>query len=749
MQEFQMNDKFWKMMAEASPSALVLVDKEGKILYTNKNTEVMFLYTKEEMFGKTIELLIPERYRGYHTSYRNNFFQNLENRPMGAGRHLFAMRKDKSELEVEIGLSYMKFEEQPYVLVSLVNVTERETAARQLRDSRNRLKNAQSIAKMGNWELNVTQNSLHWSDEIFRIFECEPNEFKATYQAFLSFVHPDDRDAVDTAYMNSLITKEPYEIIHRVVTKNGNLKYVREKCTTEYDTDGKPLRSEGVVLDITELKEKELALREQKLILNETNNLAKVGGWSLYLATNQLKWTPQVYEIHELPNDFNPTVQQALEFYDTESKPVIVNALNQAIHQGKPFELELSILTAKQNQKFVRVIGRILYDDQNKPEYVYGAFKDITAFKLKELELKRVSQKYKQLFDFMPIGISLANKNGELVEHNRAAEKLLGIESTELEGKKIDSEFWRLVRRDGSLMPQHEFASVRALEEQRLIENIEMGIEKGNNEITWLNVSALPNASEEGVIISFTDITDKIKRETELQELNATKDKLFSIIAHDLKNPFSSLMGFSELLIRHANTYSPEKISEFGKIMFNSSQRAYDLLENLLEWSRIQTGKMIPVPIRLKPSELMYEVFSACESLAINKEIDIQLNVLTNEEFMADREMITTVLRNLLTNAIKFTENRGIIVMQAERQEQYIKFTVIDNGIGIEPQFLSKLFKIDGKLSKPGTNGERGTGLGVILCKEFVEKNGGQIGVESELGKGSSFFFSIPLVRNI
>lgn len=233
-----------------------------------------------------------------------------------------------------------------------------------------------------------------------------------------------------------------------------------------------------------------------------------------------------------------------------------------------------------------------------------------------------------------------------------------------------------------------------------------------------------------------------------LKELNATKDKFFSIIAHDLKGPFNPLLGFSNLLKENAHKYPPEEVQKIATSISNSTKRAYNLLESLLEWARLQTGKIKPKFENTKPSELIYEVESLCEPAATSKNISIQSVTTCDNNILVDKEMIKTVLRNLINNAIKFTSSEGYVKITTQKSGKNILFSISDSGIGIEEEHIEKLFCIDSKLSKTGTANETGTGLGLILCKEFIERHNGKIWVESEIGKGSDFKFTIPFNQN-
>jgi len=240
-------------------------------------------------------------------------------------------------------------------------------------------------------------------------------------------------------------------------------------------------------------------------------------------------------------------------------------------------------------------------------------------------------------------------------------------------------------------------------------------------------------------------LQDLNAKNDQLRELNATKDKFFSIIGHDLRNPFGSLMGLSELLIAHADDYSPDKVRYFATQMHDSANHAYELLENLLKWARIQRGGLMPEKEEMDPREVISDVIELTEPLASSKDIKIETNSGEVPSVYADREMLKTTLRNLLTNAIKYTYPQGRVLIATKKTEGFFQCTVSDTGTGIPGKYLEKLFEIDCDLSREGTENEQGTGLGLILCKEFVEKQGGKIWVESEEGKGSDFHFTIPL----
>jgi CheY-like chemotaxis protein len=230
----------------------------------------------------------------------------------------------------------------------------------------------------------------------------------------------------------------------------------------------------------------------------------------------------------------------------------------------------------------------------------------------------------------------------------------------------------------------------------------------------------------------------------ELQKANASKDKLFSIIAHDLRSPFASLMGFSELVINCIDDYTREEILENMIMIKKSSDSVYALLENLLAWSRLQQGIMKQQKTEIFINRIVENNAHLFLTHAEQKQITLKNAIPQPLKAYADYHMIDTVIRNLISNALKFTDHGGTITLSAHRNEREVEIAIADTGIGMSEEDLAKLFQIDDKFTTEGTEGERGTGLGLGLCKELVEKNDGKIWVESTPGRGSTFRFSLP-----
>lgn len=235
-----------------------------------------------------------------------------------------------------------------------------------------------------------------------------------------------------------------------------------------------------------------------------------------------------------------------------------------------------------------------------------------------------------------------------------------------------------------------------------------------------------------------------INSEKNLRELNAAKDKFFSIIAHDLKNPFMGILGFTEILSNSFEQYDDAEKQKMISFIKRSAESAYKLLENLLEWSRIQIGVAKVTPVQTDISILINDSITSLKDVAHTKNIKIITTVQSETYVYADEEMIKTIIRNLLTNAIKFSHPDGYVKITAEDSKENLKLSITDKGIGVKKELLNNLFRIDKSITTKGTLGEKGTGLGLILCKEFVEKNNGKLIVDTKEKEGSTFSIILP-----
>ncbi len=250
--------------------------------------------------------------------------------------------------------------------------------------------------------------------------------------------------------------------------------------------------------------------------------------------------------------------------------------------------------------------------------------------------------------------------------------------------------------------------------------------------------------------------TEQIKKQNEqiriqsqeVAEIYQTKNKLFSIIAHDLKNPFNSIIGFSDLLLESCENNDQKAVKRFSRIIRDTSTNTFDLLNNLLDWSKIQTNKITLNPQEINIKDLVDEMVEYMYDFAKQKGILLQAETFVTINIWADLTMIQTVLRNLISNAIKYSSKGDVIEIKIANYNRELKISVSDTGLGIPDEDKKKLFKISDSISKLGTNNEKGTGLGLLLCQNFIKLHEGKIWVDSIEGKGSTFSFTLPKIKN-
>jgi len=345
---------------------------------------------------------------------------------------------------------------------------------------------------------------------------------------------------------------------------------------------------------------------------------------------------------------------------------------------------------------------------------------------------------FELLFDTINEGIYSTNC-GHLTNVNKSFCDLFGYSKNELIGMPA----WNLAKPELQTEVREGFLKRLQLNDNSPIETICIR-KNGEMFLSEISISFLSDSTQNfGIVRNISEIR---KKEKELQELNALKDIFFNIIAHDLKQPFNSLVGFSEILLKNLNRYDVEKIEKQIKIIHKISHQTHNLLNDLLLWSKSQSNKINFHPEPLNFIKIVTEIIESLSYQVQNKNIDIKYFELQETFIKADLNMFKTILRNLISNAVKFTKENGKINIFAEHNQTETVITISDNGTGIDKNTQKRLWDLIHNYTTTGTQGEKGTGLGLIICKELVEKQGGKIWVESELGKGSDFKFTIPVL---
>jgi signal transduction histidine kinase len=367
------------------------------------------------------------------------------------------------------------------------------------------------------------------------------------------------------------------------------------------------------------------------------------------------------------------------------------------------------------------ILSRINENDEIIPARIFG---------ISEPSLKKETEHMLQIGENH--GCKLNPKVLKLLSQKFIIEFKNGFE--EFTGKMPGNQFCEKVK---DLYPDYRMFAMGLGDVTRVSESVSI-ILKDNEE--------LKNKEFIEAFISLASIIiDKKKLEIELRKTNETKDKFFSIISHDLKNPFNTFIGFSGLIIQNIEKIEKQKILDFAKLIHDAALHSHEMMQNLFEWVRSQKKELVAKPSSFDVIGLIHSNIKLFSSEAVKKEIRINFKPEQEINLYTDIDIINTIFRNLISNALKFTNKGGEITISYQLGDNKIIFKVKDNGIGIPKENLKTLFSLKTSKSTTGTFNEKGTGLGLLLCREFVQLIGGTMHVESEEGKGSEFSFSLPM----
>jgi PAS domain S-box-containing protein len=491
----------------------------------------------------------------------------------------------------------------------------------------------------------------------------------------------------------------------------------------------------------------EVELRYRSLVDNMSEGLLQVDDADVIIFANKRFCEMSGYKFSELLGKVG-----YLTLFD-DSERNIIEYKNKLRQQGVVDNYEIRMRCKNNEYKWVQIGGSPVTDIKGNIVGSIGVFTDITERIIVEKELKESEKKYRDLFEKSDDAILIIN-NGKFIDCNRATVKMLGYinkkELLETHPSELSPDF----QPDGksSLIKADEMMAI-ALE--RGSYRFEWHHKKADGTVFPVEVLLTAISTDEHNRILYTvwrDITERKKAEVqlakyaeELKALNAIKDKFFSIISHDLRGPFQGFLGASNLLVSEIDNLTKDEIKEIGEALHISLQKQLDLLNTLLDWSRLQTGDFSTKPENIHLKYAVDEVIEPFGLLASQKMIELT-NLVKDDIFVyADKNMLSLIIRNLISNGVKFTKEKGEVKVSATNNLHFVEITVEDNGVGISEDAIKKLFRLDLYYSTEGTSREGGAGVGLLLCKELVDKFGGNIRVESELNHGSKFIFTIPI----
>lgn len=625
------------------------------------------------------------------------------------------------------------------------------------------------------------------SENVKNLLGYEASEFLTGQINYNDLIHPDCIERVNKEVEKN-IKQKGVNFTHqsyRVFTKDHKIKWVSDNTAVRMDSKGNITHFHGIISDITEAKNALDDLKRSEEIYRNIFNHSPLG----------ILHFDKKGKITDCNNEFASimgTNKESLIGFDMLSqlnsidfKEVIQSYFTSGYGYYK--NDYTSILTGKTTPVVARF--NAIYSDNHEIIGGVGLIEDVTdrskheklqkaLFEISETASKIISMKdlYKELHQIiqklMPadnIFVAMHNSQTNIISFpyhvdrydatpepqkfgNGLTEYILRTKKSQIITAEMDKE----LQAKGEVEISGEFSQIWVgiyLEFEGDYKGVLTLQDYENvNAYTEEELKILQFVSEQIVKVLDKKYADRRLRDSvnelsgakkELEIINNNKDRFFSIIAHDLRAPFNTLLGVTEMISGNMDNMSMKEVKEISSIIYSSTNNLFKLIENLLNWSRLQMGVFHVNPTNLSVVEVIDETFEIINNSALSKNIIIENNVLDYEIF-ADKECIKTVLRNLFNNAIKFTQRNGHISLTSIELETHIQINIKDNGIGIKAEAVSKLFSITTKTSTVGTENEKGTGLGLILCKDLIEKNNGEIWVESNYVTGSIFSFTIP-----
>ncbi len=697
----------FKQISDSANYGAAILDMEYFIIYINSYFAGIHGYKTDELIGKSHIYLYDETQK----EKIELIGSLLENTGEFSAEEVWHRHRNGRDFPMLMnGKTIRNKDGKPlFVALTATDISERTEFIKALKESRDRFRNLVSnIPGVVYRRLADTNWTIKFiSNEIENITGWNADEFLDNkIRSYGSIIVFDDRSQVGQLVYIALSEKKPWSIEYRIKHRDGSYRWIFERGRGVFDENGRIICCDGVIFDITERKNAEEALKEseERLKMKLDYILSPDVDVKEFALTDIID--PD--KLQEIQNDFAIANGVA---------SIITNPQGELITKPSNVSIINGIILA--------AVKNVIKDIKPAPGFDEKSVGKPLVRKIEDCGL---------VIAGVPIivgGKHIANWIiGPVKIETEPDEKIKQYAvSTGTDAAKFNEALVNM-----QLMPLERFNDI-----SRLLLSFAMEISAlGYNNIKLAKEITYRKEAEASLL----------KSETELRDTNASKDKFFSIIAHDLKSPLAALRSMIGMLDDSLEEFSDEEIKEVVHEMNQSGKQVYELLEDLLSWSRAQTGKIQYHPDNFDISIVAVNVLTLLKANAEKKDINLHSKIKEGTVCYADPNMISTVLRNLISNALKFTNTKGEVFIDSKETDSFLEISVNDNGVGISKENLEKLFRIDVHLTTIGTSNEKGTGLGLILCKEFIETNDGRIWVESEPGNGTSFKFTLPKANN-
>ncbi|OYR49360.1 PAS domain-containing sensor histidine kinase [Halorubrum sp. Ea1] len=731
--EHQRTYRRFQTVLETMSAAVFLKDADGRYLLVNQACRDLF-DVDEDPVGMTDEDLFPQeiaeqaRADDLRVLDGGEQIELEETIPTPAGESVRLTRKspvydDEGEIVAVCGVS--------------TNITEQKEGERALQQLKDRLELAVEGAQLGIWDWDMTTDEVEFNDQWARMLGHSADEIEPRLEEWERRVHPDDLGPVEDALSDHMAGEtEYYDTEHRMRTASGEWKWIRGVGKiVERDGDGEPVRAVGIHLDIDERKRRETELERTRALIERTQESASIGWWEVDLIDESLTWSDEVYRIHGVPVEESIDLEEAIEYYHPADRETIETAFDRLTEEGEPYDLELRIVTASGQTRWVRGIGDPQFDNAGNVVGALGLFQDITERKEYEIALESTREELREIIDLVPDLVFVKNRDGEYLLANEATAEAYGKTPEEVEG-----------RSEGEIIPDvDDSAEFR----QDDLEVIESGEPKEIGEETLTTAAGetrilqtvkipykMPETGEDAVLGYARDVTELKEYEQTLEQQRDNLTLLNQVVRHDIRNQLMVVESYTDLL---KDSLPDDRSRTYARTVIEAAKQAAEITETAKDVTDVllQVGAdRTPMSLRDELTEQIEKVRSDQDRATIS--VDGSVPDVT---VLAD-ELLESVFRNLLTNAVVHNDKDAAEIGVSTRVgDGSVRVSIADNGPGIEDKHKEQIFQEGEKGLESG-----GTGIGLYLVKTLVDKYGGGVWVEDNEPTGSVFVVELPIV---
>jgi len=719
-----------------------ITDTAGNILYVNDKFCEASGYSRQELLGKNHRIVKS----GLHPAALYTDMWRTINRGVIWHGELCNRRKDGSLYWVETSIApFLDAAGKPYQFISI------RTDISRVKEAEQRLARSQAYANIGTWDWNIETGELFWSERIAPLFGHPEGTLETSYENFLEAVHPDDRQLVIDAVNACVEQGAEYNIEHRCVWPDGTIHWLLERGDVVRDAAGNPLHMLGVVQDITERKLTGMALEESRTRLEEAQHIARLGNWSMDLATKKMSWSKEIYALtNRDPNNYVPTLQS---FYAEIVYPADVikvqQAQQRAIEHLGPQRIDHRSLWTDGTVRWMHLEGYAERDADGRALALVGTVQDITERKQAELALEESRMRLEEAQSLAKLGHWTADLTSGELEWSDEIFRIFGLDPARFR-PSVEAFHQAIHPDDRDLVRESECCAATSG-----VHDVVHRIVRPDGEVRYVHELARTQTDADGRVVRMTgtvqDVTElkqtehaMLRAKEAAEAASRTKSEFLASMSHELRTPLNSILGFAQLF--GMDPYLPEKTRDHAHEIERAGQHLLSLVNDLIDLARIEAGKLelFPTPVSVKA--VLGDSLAMIAPIA--RERGIRLIDAGGDGrdtlVQADATRLQQVLINLLANAIKYNRPAGSVHLVCHANEGVVHIAITDTGPGIPAHKQSRMFSPFDRLGAERGQVE-GSGIGLVITKRIVEAMGGSIGFDSIVGQGSTFWVEFPV----